>query len=82
MFGLTSPDCEVSIRPFDLFERELTVHGSFINPYTMGRAVALLSSGRLKLEPLISSQVKLDDIKLVFEDATLRSQEKIIVTPE
>ena len=81
LFGLTSPDCEVSIRPFDLFERELTIHGSFINPYTMGRAVSLLSSGRIRMDPLISSQVKLDDIEVVFRDESLRRQGKIIVTP-
>ena len=31
-----------SVRPYDIFHRELTVVGTFINPYTHERAVSLL----------------------------------------
>ena len=46
LFGLTKPDDAVSVKPFDLFRRELTIKASYINPYTMGRAVDLINAGR------------------------------------
>ena len=81
LFGLTSPDCEISVRPFDLFERELKLLGSFINPYTMGRAISLLGQNRLEVESLISQQIDLNDIEQVFKDDSLRKQGKVIIKP-
>ena len=81
LFGLTSPDCEISLRPFELFERELKLLGSFINPYTMGRAISLLSQNCLEVESLISQQIDLSDIERVFKDDSLRKQGKVMIKP-
>ncbi|UCE05423.1 MAG: zinc-dependent alcohol dehydrogenase family protein [bacterium] len=81
MFGLTPPDCEISLKPFDVFKRELTIKSSFINPFTQARAVELLASGRLKVNDLISNVVPLDNIAELFENENLRKKGKIIVKP-
>ena len=45
--GVAPPDTEVAVKPYDIFSRELTIRGSYTNPYVMDRSLALLASGRL-----------------------------------
>ena len=66
-FGLTPPDAEIPVKPFDVFRRELTITSSFVNPHTMGRAAALVSSGKLVLADLISDRLDLADIRKAFD---------------
>ena len=42
--GVTPPEAEVSVKPYDVFRRELTIRGSYTNPYVMERSLALLAS--------------------------------------
>jgi L-iditol 2-dehydrogenase len=58
--GVAPPSAEVSIRPYDLFERELTIKGSFIRTYEFRRTVELLPS--LELESLITDEFPLVDV--------------------
>jgi threonine dehydrogenase-like Zn-dependent dehydrogenase len=34
----------VSVKPYDVFRRELTIRGSYTNAYVMERSLALLAS--------------------------------------
>ncbi len=34
MFGLTKPDGIISVKPFQIFQKELVLKASYINPYT------------------------------------------------
>ena len=81
MFGLTSPNCEVVIHPFDIFRRELTIKSSFINHFTQARAVELLSSGRINVTDLIAETISLEQLDQVFKNKGLRQTGKIIVNP-
>jgi len=42
VFGVTDPDATVTIKPQEVFAKELTILGTVINPYTHHRAVELL----------------------------------------
>jgi len=42
VFGVAAVSATANVRPFDIYARELTIVGSFINPYTHDRAVDLL----------------------------------------
>jgi threonine dehydrogenase-like Zn-dependent dehydrogenase len=53
--GVASPEAEVSIRPYDVFRRELTIRGTYTNPFTMERSLALLASGRIDWKSRIVS---------------------------
>lgn len=48
--------------PFDVLFRELRVLGSFINPFTHGRAAELVSAGALQLDPLVTRRMGLDEV--------------------
>lgn len=69
LFGLTKPDFEMAIKPFELFKRELTIKASYINPGTMKDAITMISNGRIKVSNLISSIIGLAQLPAVMADA-------------
>ena len=81
LFGLTDPDCQIPLAPFDLFKREVSIKASFINPYTYSRAVSLLSSKKINVKDLITDTLPLSDIENVFTDSAYRRSGKIIIKP-
>lgn len=80
LFGLTDPEDEIPIRPYEIFQKEITIRASYVNPYTHSRAVALLESGGVKIEDLIVDTRMLSEINNVFEQQLYRNG-KIIITP-
>jgi len=64
VFGVAPMGATATIRPFDIFVRELTLIGSVINPYTHERAVSLLP--RLGLEQMSISQYPMDRFEEAF----------------
>ena len=79
LFGLTEPACEIPLRPYELFRKELTITSSFINPYTFNRAIALLASQRIHVKDLIADIIDLDNILSIFQDDTLRKNGKVLI---
>jgi len=63
VFGVASESDVWSIKPYNIYKRELTIIGSFINPYEMDGALNLLASGALNVKPLISHVIKLEDLE-------------------
>ena len=59
--GVAPPDVEVPVKPYDMFSRELTIRGSYTNPYVMRRALALLASGRLDWQTVVTHRFALED---------------------
>lgn len=67
LFGLTNPECEIPVKPFQLFKREVTIKASFVNPYTHGRAVKILESGCINVKDLIADRYSLDELQQALE---------------
>jgi len=63
--GVVNPDAEVSIRPYELFRRELKILDTYTNPLTMQRAIDLLASGVIDWRAIVTHQFLLTR----FEDA-------------
>ena len=81
LFGLTAPDCEISIKPFEIFKKEIKITASYINPYTMDRAISILQSGAIQADPIIAGTLPLDEIGKAFENGEIRRNGKIIIQP-
>jgi L-iditol 2-dehydrogenase len=79
LFGLVPPETEISIRPFSIFQRELTIVSSFINPYTFTRSVRLLGQRRVVMDDIITDIVPLDEIGRVFTDESFRKRGKVLI---
>lgn len=81
LFGLTKPDFEMKIKPFDLFKRELTIKASYINPGTMEDAVRLIASKAVKTAPLVSDSISLDELNGYLSDRKKLESGKVLVDP-
>jgi L-iditol 2-dehydrogenase len=64
--GVAPPEERASISPFEVFARELRIVGSYLNPLTHGRAVELVATGALSLEPLITHRLALSDVPSIL----------------
>lgn len=82
MFGLTKPDETISVKPFEVFQKELVLKASFINPYTQKRALDLIDSKRLDVSSMIYEVCGLESLEDVLSKPELRSNGKYIISPE
>lgn len=81
MFGLTAPEEELTVRPFELFKKEIVLKASYINPYTQGRALALIDSGRVDVSSVVAKYAALDDLPKILADPASRAKGKVIIRP-
>lgn len=79
LFGLTAPSDKMEIRPFDIFKREITIKASFINPYTFGRALALIGSGKLDVSSMVVYREPLAELPAILADPARRREGKVII---
>lgn len=81
LFGLGNPQDEISVKPFEIFKKEIQIKASYINPYTQGRAMNLINSGRIDVRTLIGGTISLDELSNTLGDASKRRNGKVIVNP-
>lgn len=61
LFGVEDPETVVPFKPYEAFSKELTIKTSYINPFTMDRAIQLLSKGAIDTTTAISRVISLDE---------------------
>lgn len=81
MFGLTKPEEKITIKPFEIFQKELVLKSSYINPYTQKRALDLIDSGRLDVESMIYEVCGLEQLEDILSKPELRANGKYIISP-
>lgn len=65
-FGFCPEGKQATVVPFDILSRELTIVGSWINPYTYPRAIKLLASGKVEVKHLISNRLSVGEVEEGF----------------
>ena len=80
MFGLTAPDDTISIKPFEIFQKEIVLKSSFINPYTQKRALELIDGGKIDVSSVVYSCEPLENLPKILADASLRAKGKYIIS--
>lgn len=60
IFGVAPENDVLQLRPFELYDKELTVVASYRSPHTFQRAVRIAASGRVALCPIISHVLPLE----------------------
>ncbi len=81
MFGLTGPDDEIKVKPFEIFKKELILTSSFINPLTHQRALDLIDSKKLDVSSMIHDIIALSELEEVLNSPEKRSLGKFLVNP-
>ena len=79
MFGLTRPNDEIKIKPFEIFKKEIVLKASFINPYTQSRALKLIESKKIDVSSMIYKQISVEELPSVLSDKKERAKGKYIV---
>lgn len=80
-FGVVSPHEMMQLSPYEVFYRELTICGSFVNPFTHARAVDMLASKAVDVMPLVTHRFGLDDAARALDTAGGRDAIKVQVVP-
>lgn len=81
IFSVPSPKDTCELPLSDIFQKELTIKGSFVNPDTQYRAAALISSGRLKLKPLITHRFPVEQLEEAIKKQMANDSVKVMVIP-
>jgi L-iditol 2-dehydrogenase len=72
----------VPFDPFDLLVREVAVIPSFLNPFTQGRAAALIAAGTVACAPLISRTIPMEAAAGAIMAAALPGDVRVLVLPQ
>ena len=80
MFGLTKPNDTVSIKPFEIFKKEIVLKASFINPYTQKRALSLIESGKIDVSSMVLERASISELPAILADKKRRAAGKILIT--
>ena len=77
LFSVPKVEATYEVPLFDVYQKELTIKGTFVNPDTHLRAVELINSGRIQIAPIITHTFTLDELPEAI--AMLMSAEAIKV---
>ncbi len=80
LFGVPPKDAILEIKPFDIYRNEITVAGSFTNPYTMYRAMEVLHERIVTAEWIITHKLSLDEVIRALK-GELKDVIKAVVVP-
>lgn len=81
-YGVTGPDDRVSISPYDVFRREITIKGSFAEISSFPATIEALRSGRASTTGMITHRFSIDEYGKALE--TLRKDKtahKVVIVP-
>ncbi|MER3524241.1 MAG: alcohol dehydrogenase [Ignavibacteria bacterium] len=81
-FGVCPIGERIALEPNAVYFNELTIVGSYINPHTFNRAIALLSSGRVNVEALMADAFPLESVYLAIRAFKEGRAIKSIIHPQ
>jgi 2-desacetyl-2-hydroxyethyl bacteriochlorophyllide A dehydrogenase len=67
IFGCAPASAWSKIRPFDICTREISIIGSFVNPFCFSKAITAVRAKKLDVNSIITHQVALSDIQRGIE---------------
>lgn len=82
MFGLTAPNDTITVKPFEIFKKEIVLKALFINPYTQKRVLELIDNGKIDVSSIVYGIEPLDKLPEILGDSALRSKGKFIINPQ
>ena len=78
-FGVSSEDAVLPFSGYMAFSKELTIKSSFVNPYTMTRALDILASGAIDADEVISKVLTMEEAEEELKTRTYSRQGKVLV---
>ncbi|MFV0406738.1 MAG: zinc-dependent alcohol dehydrogenase family protein [Propioniciclava sp.] len=81
VYGVADEDARVPFSPYDIFERELRIQGSFAQINCFDRALMALTTGRVRTDGLITDRFGLDDFEKALEVMRDSNSIKVVIDP-
>lgn len=81
LFAVTAVDATIDMKTYMVFQKEISVVGSFCSPYTMARAVELINTHRIDVTSMIGGIGYLEDLAEVLSNAEKRAKGKYVILP-
>jgi 2-desacetyl-2-hydroxyethyl bacteriochlorophyllide A dehydrogenase len=80
-FGVCPIGVTIPVEPNKVYFKELTIVGSYVNPFTFTRATSLLHSGKVRTDELMIQQFPLDGLHEAFSSLREGRTLKSIINP-
>jgi threonine dehydrogenase-like Zn-dependent dehydrogenase len=81
LFGVAPRGAKMSVEPYQVFQKDMRIAGSFAVKKTMQYALNLLGSGAIEVKDLVSSSYPLEQFGAAFEEMmTSKDRLKIQIT--
>lgn len=80
-FGVCPKESQITIDPFDVYVRDLEIYGSSAPSMTFPPAISLLQQGVVKVSPLVSHTLPLEEFPSALELVGSREARKILIAP-
>ena len=81
LFAVTKVDAGMNLKTYELFQKELTVRGSYCSPYDMGRAVELINAHRIDVTTMLAGTRPLEGLAEILADPAMIAQGKWVILP-
>ncbi|MCR4656677.1 MAG: zinc-dependent alcohol dehydrogenase family protein [Lachnospiraceae bacterium] len=81
LFSVPKAGSSYSLSLEQVFQKELKIIGSRINPDTHGRAVALINSGKVSFDKLITHSYKIGQLREAIIKQTENDSIKVVIEP-
>lgn len=82
LFSVPKVDATFELPLFDVYKKELTIKGSFVNPDTHDRAVNLINSGKLDFSAIITHRFGLEELPEAIAMQMSSESIKVVVCPQ
>lgn len=81
LFAVTKVDSRIDLMTYKLFQKELTIKGSYCSPYDMGRAVELINSHSIDVTTMLAGTKPLEELAEVLSNPKVRAEGKWVILP-
>ena len=82
LFSVPKAGTSVDLSLEDVYQKELRIIGSLINPDTHGRAAALINSGRIRLGPILTHRYPLNQVREAIFMQQSNESLKVLIKPD
>jgi 2-desacetyl-2-hydroxyethyl bacteriochlorophyllide A dehydrogenase len=72
VFGIYSENASLDMQ--DMHRRELSIFGSSGCPWSMSRAISLIAENRIRVKPMITHRVNLEQLETMFADGVIKQR--------
>ncbi|MFH1252290.1 MAG: zinc-dependent alcohol dehydrogenase family protein [bacterium] len=79
IFGVSPSDQHWTVSPYELFRNDITVTGSFLNPFTFQTAVDLVTADKIRLDDIEIKTFPLNRIHDAFENQIQQKSMKTVI---